>query len=72
MNTAIRLEPAETIPEDGVVRHIDELPESAQGAFPALACGVPGEAVLDEPTASKFVDGEYVKFTTYYRVTVEA
>lgn len=72
MVPAVRLEPTESVPEDGRVRHVDELPESAQGALPALTSGVPGAAILDESTARTFVDGEYVKFTDYYQVTVEA
>lgn len=69
--TAVRIEPAASIPDFGSVRHYDELPEQAQDVLPALANGVPGEAILDEPTAQTFVDGEYVKFTGYYRVRVD-
>ena len=71
MVPAVRLESAESVPADGSVRHYDELSEGAQGALPALTSGVPGEAILDEPTARTFTDGEYVKFTDYYQVTVE-
>lgn len=70
-DTAVRLESTDAVPADGRVRHYDELPEGAQGALPALTSGVPGEAILDESTARTFVDGEYVKFTDYYRVSVE-
>ena len=71
MNSGVRLESTDSVPTDGRVRHYDELPEDAQGALPALASGVPGEAILDASTARTFVDGEYVKFTDYYKVTVE-
>ena len=71
MVPAVRLESTESVPEDGRVRHIDELPDDAVEAVPALTSGVPGEAILDGSTARTFVDGEYVKFTDYYQVTVE-
>jgi len=53
---------------DAPVRDFDELDDRAQDALHEAAVG---EAVhLDEGTAASFTDGEVVKFTGYYRITV--
>ena len=64
-----RLEAIETTPSAAIdVRDYDELHDRAQAAFPEA---VANEAVpIPEETARNFSDGEVVRFTGYYRVTL--
>ncbi|WP_458209579.1 hypothetical protein [Haladaptatus sp. NG-SE-30] len=66
MNPKITVEPAETIPDDASVRHYDELENGAKQHFPSVV--EDGEQTIDVETALQFSDGEFVKFTGYYRV----
>jgi len=50
------------------VRDFDELDDSAQDALHEAAAD--GAVALDEAGAAAFTDGEVVKFTGYYRITV--
>jgi len=50
------------------VRDFDELDDRAQTALREAAAG--GAAALDDEAAAAFTDGEVVKFTGYYRITV--
>lgn len=70
MNPKVRVERTESIPRDANVRHYDELASDAKQRFPALADGVPSEAILDDKTASEFTDGEFVIYTGYYQIRV--
>ncbi|MFC7046805.1 hypothetical protein ACFQH6_16610 [Halobacteriaceae archaeon GCM10025711] len=64
----LRVEPADHVPADARVRHYDELSEPAKDAFPGIVAA--GETPLDPTVAGEFTDGEFVKFTDYYRVRV--
>jgi hypothetical protein len=63
------LEATETTPTAARdVRDYDELHDTAQAALPEA---VDNEAVsIAEETAENFSDGEVVRFTGYYRVTL--
>jgi hypothetical protein len=50
------------------VRDFDELDDHAQDVLHEAA--VDGAVDLDEADAAAFTDGEVVKFTGYYRITV--
>ena len=50
------------------VRDFDELDDRAQAVLHEAA--VDGGVPLDEADAAAFTDGEVVKFTGYYRITV--
>ncbi|MFC7167597.1 hypothetical protein [Halospeciosus flavus] len=67
MNPTITIEEADSIPVDANVRDYDELHDAARAVFPSV---VDDTAEVDERTAAAFVDGEFVKFTGYYRVRV--
>lgn len=66
MNPKIAVEPVETIPDDALVRHYDELEYDAKGQFPDVV--ERGERLIDRETARQFSDGEFVKYTGYFRV----
>ncbi len=64
----ITVEPAQTIPDGATVRDYDELGWCAQRQFATVVDG--GERHVDDETALQFTDGEFVKYTDYYRVVV--
>ncbi|WP_227374560.1 hypothetical protein [Haladaptatus halobius] len=66
MNPKITVELTETIPDDASVRHYDELEHGAKQRFPNVV--EHGEQNIDVKTALQFRDGEFVKYTDYYRV----
>ncbi|KZN25466.1 MULTISPECIES: hypothetical protein [unclassified Haladaptatus] len=66
MKYKIALEPVETVPDDARVRHYDELDYGAKGHFPDVV--ERGERLIDPETARQFSDGEFVKYTGYFRV----
>ncbi|WP_458187994.1 hypothetical protein [Haladaptatus sp. NG-WS-4] len=66
MNAKITVEPAETIPDNAHVRHYDELEQDAKQHLPTLVES--GEQLVDGETALQFSDGEFVKYTGYYRI----
>ncbi|QDX40672.1 hypothetical protein [Salarchaeum sp. JOR-1] len=66
MNPTVRLERADAVPQDARVRDFDELDSDAQHALPGAVDGDP--VTLDSPTALE--DGEIVKYTGYYRISV--
>jgi len=70
VNATIRVERTESVPEDATIRHYDELPSETARRFPALAEGVPSDAVVENGSTLDFTDGEFVVFTGYYRVQV--
>jgi hypothetical protein len=64
------LEATETgcVTDEQTVRDYDELPERAKAALPAA---VERDAVsIPEAAADDFTDGEIVRFTGYYRVSI--
>ncbi|SEW25933.1 hypothetical protein [Halobacterium jilantaiense] len=50
------------------VRDFDELDDRAQAVLHEAAAD--GTALIDDEDAAAFTDGEVVKFTGYYRITV--
>jgi hypothetical protein len=65
----VHVEQVEAIPDDAAVFHYDELDETLKHRFPALIKRAPTEAsVRPESVLS---NGDYVKFTEYYRVTCQ-
>ncbi|AAG20023.1 MULTISPECIES: hypothetical protein [Halobacterium] len=50
------------------VRDFDELDDHAQDTLHEAATG--GAVHLDDDDAAAFTDGEVVRFTSYYRITV--
>lgn len=70
MNPKIRVERAEAVPDDASVRHYDELDSGAKRELSTLVSGERSEQFVDTETAGEFSDGEFVKFTGYYRVLV--
>lgn len=63
--------PAAAVTDGGThapVRDFDELDDRAQDVLHEAAVG--GAVHLDEADAAAFTDGEVVKFTGYYRITV--
>ncbi|EFW94146.1 hypothetical protein ZOD2009_03345 [Haladaptatus paucihalophilus DX253] len=66
MKPKIAVEPVDSIPNDARVRHYDELEYDAKGHFPSVV--ERGEQLIDWETAGQFSDGEFVKYTGYFRV----
>jgi hypothetical protein len=66
LNPKIAVEPTETVPDDASVRDFDELEWPAKRQFATVVGS--GERRIDEETALQFTDGEFVKYTGYYRV----
>jgi len=66
MNPTVRLERADGVPQDARVRDFDELDSDVQHALPGAVDGDP--VTLDAPTTLE--DGEIVKYTGYYRISV--
>jgi hypothetical protein len=65
----VYVEQVEAIPNDAAVFHYDELDEDLKHRFPALIERAPtNEPVRPESVLS---NGDYVKFTEYYRVTCQ-
>lgn len=58
---------AETVPENGVVRHFDELPDDVQSWLIAAANGRASQEDAAAASAS-LDDGEFVVYTGYYQV----
>lgn len=67
MKRTVHVEKIEDIPNDASVFHYDELDEEFKDRFPELIENTPTK----EPVHSENVlsNGDYVKFTDYYRVT---
>lgn len=65
----IHVEHVEAIPDDAAVYHYDELGEQLKHRFPALIERAPTEASVQ--SESVLSNGDYVKFTEYYRVTCQ-
>jgi len=64
--------PAAAVTDGGThapVRDFDELDDRAQDVLHEAAAG-DGAVYLDDEEAAAFTDGEVVKFTGYYRITV--
>lgn len=71
MPRGLKVEPVDTVPESGQVRHYDELPEAVREQFPGLVMGnEAAERSTDcRPTgAIESCDCEFIKFTEYYRI----
>lgn len=67
MNRTVHVEQKEDIPNDASVFHYDELDEEFKDRFPELVENTQAkESVCPESVLS---NGDYVKFTDYYRVT---
>jgi len=67
MNPTVTLERADRVPHDARVRDYDELEADAQHAFPSTPDDA---ATIDVDSTNVFEDGEIVKYTGYYRITV--
>jgi hypothetical protein len=67
MERTVYVEKTDGVPDDAAVFHYDELDEGCKDRFPELIENSPSE----EPVGSESVlsNGDYVKFTDYYRVT---
>lgn len=68
--TAVRIEPVETVPASASVCHFDELAESLQVAL-ARASGPLGTTATVDDEGARCVDQcecDVVRFTEYYRV----
>lgn len=65
----VHVEQVETIPDDAAVFHYDELDETLKHRFPALIERAPNEASVHPE--SVLSNGDYVKFTEYYRITCQ-
>lgn len=65
----VHVEQVETIPDDAAVFHYDELDETLKHRFPALTAHAPTKASIHPK--SVLSNGDYVKFTEYYRVTCQ-
>lgn len=67
MERTVHVEKSEDIPDNASVFHYDELDEEFKDRFPELIESTPTK----EPVCSENVlsNGDYVKFTDYYRVT---
>ncbi|MFB6069802.1 MAG: hypothetical protein ABEJ76_02155 [Halanaeroarchaeum sp.] len=68
MTPTLRAHEIEDVPAGTRVRHYDELAEDAKETFPSVADG--GTTVVSPELATRFRDGEVVKFTRYYRIEV--
>lgn len=65
----VHVEQVEAVPNDAAVFHYDELDEDLKHRFPALIERAPTkEPIRFESVLS---NGDYVKFTEYYRVTYQ-
>lgn len=67
MARELRIQSEESVPGDATVRHYDELAEDAKAELPSLVGQTPSVEVPDR-VAEAFEDGEYIKYTDYYRV----
>jgi hypothetical protein len=65
----VHVEHVEDIPDDAAVYHYDELDKPLKHCFPALIENTPTEASIRPE--SVLSNGDYVKFTEYYRVTCQ-
>lgn len=61
----LTVEPAEQVPADARVHHVDELDEAAQTRLHALLEGSAEGVAVEEATLDA---GDVVKFTDYYEV----
>lgn len=67
MTPTFRISPADEVPEEAAVGHIDELEEAAKERLPAVA-GRTG-ATTDDPAFESAADRyDLVKFTDFYRI----
>ncbi|MGA9401125.1 MAG: hypothetical protein WBV42_09720 [Haladaptatus sp.] len=66
MKPKIAVEAVDMVPNDARVRHYDELDYDAKGHFPSVV--EHGERLIDRETADQFNDGEFVRYTGYFRV----
>lgn len=67
MQRTVHIEKSETIPDDASVVHYDELDGNCKEQFPELIKNSPTEESIHPK--STLSNGDYVKFTNYYRVT---
>ena len=65
----VHVEEVAAVPDDAAVFHYDELDEDLKHRFPALIEQAPTEAPVRPETVLS--NGDYVKFTEYYRVTCQ-
>lgn len=68
MNPTLEATETTDVSADASVRHIDELHDDAQAALSTAADG--GRATITEDAATDLADGDVVRFTDYYRVTI--
>lgn len=67
MEHTVHVEKREAIPDDAAVFHYDELNEDLKDRFPELIENAP----IEKPVRPEcgLSNGDYVKFTDYYRIT---
>ena len=69
MNSIVYVERRRSVPEDATVFHYDELNEDFKHRFPELAENTPVEGLVGPENILS--DGDYIKFTDYYRITYQ-
>lgn len=67
MKRTVYVEQIEEIPNDASVFHYDELDEEFKDRFPELIENTPTKESMR--SGSVLSNGDYVKFTDYYRIT---
>ena len=71
MDQTIAVERVRDVSEASRVHHYDELDERAKEQFPVLADHDGNRISVDQSVAAAFAECQLVKYTEYYRVSLE-